>query len=573
MNLHQKSCIIIAHGITRNCGIKVLFGDVAATNGEYLVLPYITEFPSEKVWLAYQCYTWHEGGHVRETNFKVFGTSPALNHVVNILEDIRIERAMGNEFPGLPHLFREGAELILGQRDLSEGTATSDFFDLLLFFCRLRFTGAKKLESQYTLLRNRLEGVFPPDFLDRVEERCSRVLFASSTDEVARIAEGIMLMVESYLDPSVKPEPPEQDSSDADAGSEGSNSDDDTTTPDEDTKPGGSQQPVEGSAQDEEKDFETDNTKTIDDDGQEPFPDDENGEVNVDWSTQGAVRQSLPSINDFNLAASDAKDMADELRALLNNHVDPDANPSAIHMPDVLEPNASSFVPLPALQVSIAAEACGELRRAVMANTQKGRRPSFSGTRLNRSKLAQLSCGINVPPFYSRAPRKEPDTYVHVLVDASYSMEGEQMHTANLVMNGLLEALSGIPGIEIEASAFSGSWDSTFVIPFDPKNKNMGFQVYDSTPLGSALLWPFNKASLATQRRKVVFVITDGEPDSREEVREVARLYKSKGIQLVGILINMQTQLFDTQVHIQTAEQLPDAIRSIWEELLYPECF
>jgi cobalamin biosynthesis protein CobT len=213
-------------------------------------------------------------------------------------------------------------------------------------------------------------------------------------------------------------------------------------------------------------------------------------------------------------------------------------------------------------------------------NADKFNRPvsGYRGKRLDARKLPGLITGTDARVFTSPAPQRALDTYVHLVVDASYSMsEQGRMKQANLVFLGLLQVLQGMPGIKVETTAFTTVADKPVVFPHSGKS-NMGFPAIGNTPLGEALDWVFYRVLGAHEKRKVLFVITDGQPNDPAKAIQSMQPFKDAGFQTIGIAISYNpsvqfnpSTVFDTAVYIKQAQQLPAALNSIWSTLLYPE--
>ncbi|MDF9773038.1 hypothetical protein OKW09_005406 [Pseudomonas rhodesiae] len=110
---------IVARALADNLGVKLRFGsDIASTDGKVINLPNIDPDDVKGAEIAYG-YLAHEASHVKHTDFSpaVFGDaepSPIETRMTNLVEDLRIEQLMMNEYPGsrrdldalAVHLFR-----------------------------------------------------------------------------------------------------------------------------------------------------------------------------------------------------------------------------------------------------------------------------------------------------------------------------------------------------------------------------------------------------------------------------------------------------------------------------------
>ncbi|MCD6389583.1 MAG: hypothetical protein J7L69_09225, partial [Desulfobulbaceae bacterium] len=101
MNI-SKSLPIVAKAMGDQMGVNVVIrGNSAATNGRTIYLPELPKDDTEATLLA-RGFLDHEAAHVRLTDFSVIGDdhNPYLKNLINIIEDIRIEKEMGRLYPG-----------------------------------------------------------------------------------------------------------------------------------------------------------------------------------------------------------------------------------------------------------------------------------------------------------------------------------------------------------------------------------------------------------------------------------------------------------------------------------------
>jgi hypothetical protein len=209
------------------------------------------------------------------------------------------------------------------------------------------------------------------------------------------------------------------------------------------------------------------------------------------------------------------------------------------------------------------------LRQAVLTDVYKRSVPGYSGKRINARKLAGIAAGVDLRGFLSPVPQKELDTYMHLLVDCSGSMCGYGMDCANLTFLALSDALRGIPKIRLQTTGFCSAGRPTVIT--HPGNTYTGFVANGNTPLAQALEYVFYETVQAMERRKIIFVITDGTPDNREAAKKVLAKIEQFGIQTIGILIGMVHSLFNLSVRIQNPHELSAALSAIWQDILYPD--
>jgi hypothetical protein len=125
---------------------------------------------------------------------------------------------------------------------------------------------------------------------------------------------------------------------------------------------------------------------------------------------------------------------------------------------------------------------------------------------------------------------------------------GNLIGLASLTAYSLCDALTGVSGVNIAATAFPGS----LINNPGGKNDNLAtvspilkhgqtthrrFQLYPtgSTPLAEALWWVFQEVVPLRESRKIIFIVTDGEPDSMEEARIAVKEGLRFGLEIYGL--------------------------------------
>jgi cobalamin biosynthesis protein CobT len=115
----------LARSFTDRNDLKVVWGSAPCTdfNKIYLrkestIVPGVECTPGE-LWLSRKAIIAHESAHLLFTDegvWKTFCYGPLESHILNIVEDARVERAMANLFPGVLRWFRFANEYIFVNR-------------------------------------------------------------------------------------------------------------------------------------------------------------------------------------------------------------------------------------------------------------------------------------------------------------------------------------------------------------------------------------------------------------------------------------------------------------------------
>ncbi|MDR1085572.1 MAG: VWA domain-containing protein [Deltaproteobacteria bacterium] len=136
---------------------------------------------------------------------------------------------------------------------------------------------------------------------------------------------------------------------------------------------------------------------------------------------------------------------------------------------------------------------------------------------------------------------------VHLLIDTSGSMNS-QIEQASLTAYSLCDALAGVPGINVAATAFPGGqlrntgrgvdhWATVSPLLKHGQAMHRRFQLFaaGTTPLAQALWWVIQDMVPLSESRKVIFIVTDGVPDSDEEAMAAIREGRNLGLEIYGL--------------------------------------
>ncbi len=111
----------VAKALSRNYGIEVEFkGKHAATNGTKIVLPTLPEDITETDEMKIRGLCDHEIGHLKYTDFSQFKSCTGkVRKLTNLLEDFRIEKCLGDDYPGAKVNIEKVARHLSQQEDIN----------------------------------------------------------------------------------------------------------------------------------------------------------------------------------------------------------------------------------------------------------------------------------------------------------------------------------------------------------------------------------------------------------------------------------------------------------------------
>jgi len=564
----NKAFPIVAAALGNKFGVKVsVGGSDAYTNGKRINIPaYNLDDPS------YKDVTWgylaHEAAHVRFTDFAIFGnaaTSSIRKNIVNILEDIRIEKLMQETYPGtkrttekvVQHLIQTGGFQVHGQHEQIHPAAVLSQF--LLFRLRNDILGQTALSSYADTAEALLEDTFPVGAVTRLNGLLSEVPQFQVTRDCVRLADRILRMIEEEQEKEQEKalqqqQSQPQDSDDSSSQSQSSDADDQDQDQDQDQD----SQPGQGHVSDTGN-----NTDNSQDQDSEQFS------------------QNLASV----LSASDddvPDDVFEVAKELLGSQP-VNSYDENVHLPVAMDPVLNPTVGN-ALMNKVLGNS-GKIRASLQGLVQSSRcdRPVHkrSGNRIDGRKLSRLSQGDS-RVFERRSHKQAPNTAIDLLVDGSTSMgdlaPGSVFSLMNLAMESALAlalALEGISGVNPAVTRFPHSHNGDVVSLLKHGEKvRLNAPKFSSvttgyTPLHEALWYAALSVMSTREDRKVIMVLTDGQPDDVDAAKAIIKRIEATGIELFGIGICFDTShLFARSILINDVSDLRSELFRISRDLL-----
>jgi len=197
--------------------------------------------------------------------------------------------------------------------------------------------------------------------------------------------------------------------------------------------------------------------------------------------------------------------------------------------------------------------------------------------RFSSSLCHRLAVG-NPRVFVKNGFRESPDTAVHILLDSSGSMNDSGLMFANAVCYAVGKALQDISGVNLGITAFPGANAAkrgATVVPVLRHGEKLTTRfpeiAYGMTPMAESLWWVMQQMCLLRENRKIILIITDGEPDSIPAAQEAFKQAQKKGFECYGLGImcsSIATLLPHTSRVIETLPQLAPALFELLEGAL-----
>ncbi|WP_256360233.1 VWA domain-containing protein [Methylomonas koyamae] len=454
-------------------------------------------------------------------------------------------------------------------------------YSYVLKSLRARVLGQLALRPLVEETESALKATFPIGAVTRLKGLLSEVPSGlHSESDCLHLTDRILTMIEQEFEqqqqrnqsqPSANEEPsPEPKDKDQDAESEDSNTPDsqDEVDPDERLPNDTDADPSSESAGNEDSNPENpDDELATTAETTSPNPQDED-EENTEIPDRMAVLQTMLSAGDGDIE----QDLFESLKSALSLAAE---NVSELLMPSGHEPpmdeRAGTF-----LLRKVQSES-GKIRAAlqglVQSQTLNRSQHACRGRRMDGKRLHRLSVG-ETKVFQRQQAKSAPNTAIHLLLDKSESMGyqvtdsqgqpiGSRMPIALEATLALALAFEGIPGVNPGVTAFPGRQDDSVfrLLEHDQRvyarTGAFSLAATGSTPMTEAI-W-FGAASLLRCRepRKVLMVMTDGQPNDTLSTLELLQRCRDSGIETVGVGLGLDvSHLFPVAITINELSEL-----------------
>ena len=549
MNHPLKNALpIVAAAYGEKFGVKVLIqGQDAFTDGERIVIP--TANPDDP---HYQQIAWgylaHEAAHIRHTNFDMVqkaSSKPIRKALLNIIEDVRIENELAKDYPGTRRSISRVIEYMVDTQQMcvpEQLEPASNLQAWLLFRLRCHFLGQKALTPLYQAVDERVRQLFPAAAMSRLSAMLTAVPSLASTGEVLKLVDAIVAMLEEESRPP-------QDESDADNGndigqdaSNDSNNSSDSQTPETDSSATG----------DAAETGDSDNSAQADN-----------------------LRQALEAS-----AAQFEPDTFAQVAEVLSEQAEGHQGVTPLSLPQAEQAMLGDEAIL-TLSASESAQIRARLRGMVQSSQDNRNHAKRHGLRVATHRLAASQAGES-RLFIQRQPRIAPNAAVHLLVDISGSMgkpigEGNRkyFHVANEAALALAMALEGIPGVVPAVSYFPGIHQEVSIALLPKQSVRHRAACFDQkprgcTPMAQAMWFAANSLLAQKQKRKLMIVLTDGDPDDWAATHDIVDRCRRSGFELLGIGIQTRSveKFFPQSIVINDVKDLKRELFEVTQQLL-----
>lgn len=576
---------IVAQSWADKMGVKVTVGgNIAHTNGTTINIPNVNEsFGSlDPIW----GYMLHEAQHVKDTDFSIDRSqSPFFADMVNILEDVRLERAATFKFAGAQSMLDACAIYMVEQNHYSHSkendTPASIISSYCLFYGQLNGVNQKflqeLLDSSTKALRKTM-GTLETPLRAILDEAIIRM---ASTQDAAHYSQQILDLIKDEVEQQTSNQSGQGESQDNDAGQdqdseEGANADSqgdqsqqshasDDGDGDGDQSDSQNGQGNDNQEQSESKDqsAQGDNAQQESSDGQtcdqqNESSDSKQGDQKSGQATQASVQAMQDALN---ASKNDVLgDVRDALKRDLYSHND-ESKATAL---TALEGSSNENIGVARYKVAMR-ESAG-LRRQFTGLLQSDQHTADRRGRTGRlgNDLSRIIHG-NTKLFTKRGIKRDTGAAIHILTDMSGSMGTTSgvknwLDIAAEASATMFAAVQALPNTSCGLSFFDN-----YVYRAVPQGarlalykSRLGFEPNGGTQTGEAILTILPDVLRCKQERKQIYILTDGEPNCDKTLKDAIRVAESYGVEVFGIGIQLPSvkQHFKNAVVIQNIMDL-----------------
>jgi cobalamin biosynthesis protein CobT len=528
---------LVASALGRKYGVRVVIGgDKASTDGKDIFLPSLPlESTSEMISMV-RGYLDHESAHICETDFDLVMKSalkPIEKYLWNIIEDYRIERVFSERYPGCRTNF-EWLILKFFDRD-PETNLTPEMMFLDWVLMTVRSWSVPQIGVRLKSQEETLEREFPSligqisSILEDIKKDCP------DTASAIAFTKKILQTIEDYSDWSDDEQSLQPKKGEDKCLSKMKN--DDENIEDSNQKIGDENDKSIADSNENDERFES-------------HSDQKSDVIREQKNDSESKKSALKS-----LVSKQQNDLPNSLETMLESTLNAMSKGVKTGSVRVAEVSNMTICELTNEQLIKAKKATvllkSRLLNLLQGLTLKRSCPVCQG-RLDTNLVHRIPLGSS-KVFRTKGMRQGLDVAVHLLLDSSGSMSN-LIDLASMASYSLCEVLNSVNGVNTAVTAFPGGpprnklkpdykWSTVAPILKHGERLHRKFAVTSAgnTPLAQALWYVMSEMAMLHESRKIVFIMTDGEPDSLEEAQATVKFAQNIGLELFGLGLGDQS--------------------------------
>ena len=546
----------------------------------------------------------HEVGHYCHTpDGFMLSDSKLKNALKNIFEDVRMEQLVFADYRGARANLSKTVDMAIkrgwfGMSSDARNDSTNAVVNYLLSHCRSQYCNQIQLNAFADAWAEVVDDLC--DFRQQLDILCEPLGRNASADLLDKMADDVIALLQAHNDAQENPPPSNETPSDSSDNDTTSDFSDSTDVQDDEADVN------DGSSADGNSDSESDEAQSSEDgsnatqsgamSGDDAQTSADQGSISDD-DNQSQTSQATPSehgdgageVQKFDLDSDDIRetdlhDFAEALAEALAGEAKHHGRVSNDFYDRFMEPNVEleghggdydrRFYHFEHQDVAHIAGIRGDLKRLLCDKAVHKRSYRDSGSRIASHKLAGIKTN-NFNVFRHDTVVKAENTAVHLLIDSSGSMDGEQLIQANKMAYALAYSMDGLRGVVNQVGYFPGNSGECFSIvkPFNGRAKTDAFirGTTGSTPTAQAIQGGIIELLRRNEPKKLMIVVTDGSPNSTDLVVSAKQEAQALGIKILAFGLNTYCYGFDD--HEQVVCGSVDELRSAIQESLTKNLF
>ncbi|APC11367.1 MULTISPECIES: VWA domain-containing protein [Morganellaceae] len=566
-------------------------------SGKYEIgIPYTTDTSFGNILLGFLI---HEIGHAKFTDFSFVAQTgnKYISVLENICEDIWIESKLEHVYGGAKYYLDAVRQHVFTEKPINSVISIEEkitfFINYVLLHGRSKYNGV--VVNNINELKLQFISIFTIAISDKVDRLLEMVLLSTTTVDNNLIAKKLFIVLATALQLKPQDTLPPSNGSSGDAGnSEGNDPDGSGNSEGNDPDGSGNSEgnDPDGSGNSEGNDPDgSGSSEGNDPDGSgNSEGNDPDGSGNSDCS---GVGESSNGPNDVNVSTetdtddldSDPESFNDIFKDVsfdsVNENVIQDIT-STISNTEQLKKDMSSkgivndffnvaiintewkknfnqaTQTITSLDIKRSLNTGCRLRRSfeklVHDNTTSTSRLKEQGARIKSSKLAGVKTG-NTNIFKTKSVIQSPNCACSILLDTSSSMHEYHFDTSRIraALSSVIAVLEGlnITGVSTACYAFpfyveesNSLLVQTMKPRYTPLRASISQGVFThkgclgSTPLAESLIPVISEIALSREKKKMIFIITDGEPNDDNKTQEIINSATIEGIEVCTFVLN-----------------------------------
>ncbi|MEX6204707.1 VWA domain-containing protein [Providencia hangzhouensis] len=538
-------------------------------SGKYEIgIPYTTDTSFGNILLGFLL---HEIGHAKFTDFSFVAQTgnKYISVLENICEDIWIESKLEHVYGGAKYYLDAVRQHVFTEKPINSVISIEEkitfFINYVLLHGRSKYNGV--VVNNINELKLQFISIFTKAISDKVDRLLEMVLSSTTTVDNNLIAKKLFIVLATAL--QLKPQdtlPPSDGSSD-DAGSPSSGNSEGNDPNDSGNSEGND---PNGSGNSEGNDPDGSGNSNCSGVGESS-----NGPNDVNVSTETDIDDLDSNPESFSYIFKDVSFDS------INDNVIQDIT-STISNPEQLKKDMSSkgivndffnvaiintewkknfdqaTQTITSLDIKRSLTTGSRLRRSfeklVHDNTTSTSRLKEQGARIKSSKLAGVKTG-NTNIFKTKNVIQSPNCACSILLDTSSSMYEYHFDTSRIraALSSVIAVLEGlnISGVSTACYAFpfyveesNSLLVQTMKPRYTPLRASISQGVFThkgclgSTPLAESLIPVISEIALSREKKKMIFIITDGEPNDDKKTQEIINSATIEGIEVCTFVLN-----------------------------------